>query len=56
MNDEDIREAMELVAKLKVMLLADQGCYGGLNEYSRKQAWMMARDVGFILLRAGVDQ
>jgi hypothetical protein len=56
MTNEDIREIMELVAALKIILLADEGWDGGLSETSRKRAWGLARDAGFILLRAGVDQ
>lgn len=56
MDDDDIRACMEIVAALKVMLLADDDCNGGLNETSRKRAWRMARDLGFILLKAKVDQ
>jgi hypothetical protein len=54
MNDDDVQEAMGIVAALKVILLSDkpkdEG--GGLNETNRKHAWRMARDLGYILLKA----
>lgn len=55
MTDDDICELMALIGQLKVMLLPDDDCDGGLSELSRKQAWLMARDAGRILLRAKVE-
>ena len=45
-------EIAKLVAQLKVALLADEGCNGGLNEGSRRRAWDMVRDIGKILTRS----
>jgi hypothetical protein len=54
-NMEHIHDALRLVIELKVIMLADTDCDGGLNATSRRRAWDAVARLGKLLLEQSHD-
>ena len=48
-NMDNTHEVLKILIELKVVLLAEPDCRGGIGEESRRRAWRMVHEVGQLL-------